>query len=73
MLCDDIMRCFIAVDLPADIRRQIRSVQVQFEKLGNLGLVNPDIFHSTLLFLGDLDSAKIKDAKKIGDGIEAIE
>jgi len=59
------MRCFIAVEIPADIKKQIRSVQKHFEKFDNTTLVNPELLHSTLLFLGELDKEKVEETKKI--------
>lgn len=59
------MRCFIAVEIPADIKKQIRSVQEHFEKFDNMTLVNPELFHSTLLFLGELDKEQVEEAKKV--------
>ncbi len=59
------MRCFIAVEIPVDIKKQILSVQEHFEKFDNLTLVNPELFHSTLLFLGELDKEQAEEAKNV--------
>ena len=68
------MRCFIAVEIPADIKKQIRSVQEHFEKFDNMTIVNPELFHSTLLFLGDLDKEQMEEAKNIiSDSVKSCE
>jgi len=60
------MRCFIAVEIPVEIKKQILLVQEHFEKFDNLTLVNPELFHSTLLFLGELDKEHVEEAKNLG-------
>lgn len=57
------MRCFIAVEVPKDIKKQIRSVLEHFENFDNLTIVNPELFHSTLLFLGELNQEQLEDTK----------
>lgn len=63
------MRCFIAVDLPKDIKKQIHSIQKPFEKYENITLVNTKLLHCTLLFLGDIDKAQIQKTKTILESI----
>ncbi len=58
------MRCFIAIDLPSEIKEKISNIQ---KKLPEAKLVNPKDIHLTLRFLGDIDESKayrIKEAIK---------
>lgn len=63
------MRCFIAVDLPDDIRNQIHVLQKSFEGFASLSLVNTKQLHSTLLFLGDMDQSMVEKAKSLLAGV----
>lgn len=62
------MRCFIALDLPEDIKKEFAKAQKQIpSENAKILNVNPDIFHLTLRFLGDVDDSqaeKIKNAMK---------
>ncbi|MFH1432996.1 MAG: RNA 2',3'-cyclic phosphodiesterase [archaeon] len=59
------MRCFIAVDLPKDIKTHIHAMQNEFKIFENLDIVNTKQLHSTLIFLGDMDNSKIEKTKDI--------
>jgi 2'-5' RNA ligase len=57
---DQVLRAFIAVDTPPDIRAALAVEQARLKKLGaNVGWVAPDNLHITLLFLGDLLGAQV--------------
>jgi 2'-5' RNA ligase len=62
------VRLFVAVDLPEEIREKIRECQAEL-KTGKerVTLVNPDQIHLTLKFIGEVDEPtveKIKEALK---------
>ncbi|MFH1053382.1 MAG: RNA 2',3'-cyclic phosphodiesterase [Candidatus Woesearchaeota archaeon] len=59
------MRCFVAVNLPNDIREQLGDmVKGLREEKGKINWVQPQNMHITLKFLGDLDDAKIELVKE---------
>lgn len=57
------MRCFIAVDMPKGIKKQMHSVQKGFETFENIRLVNTKLLHCTLVFLGDINKKQVEDTK----------
>lgn len=59
------MRCFIAIDLPKDIKEEINSVEKMFGSFSSLKIVKPDNLHLTLKFLGDVEEEKIENIKRI--------
>jgi 2'-5' RNA ligase len=61
------MRCFIAVDLPEEVKKDLGKIQGEIPKEGKILLVNQQILHLTLRFLGEMDDSqadKIKGALK---------
>ena len=62
------VRLFVAVDLPGEIREKIRDCQAELKTgKGRVTLVNPDQIHLTLKFIGEVDeptAEKIKEALK---------
>lgn len=52
------MRCFVAVDLPEEIKREIPAIQQPLTMKG-LKLVDPELVHITLKFLGDVPEGRI--------------
>lgn len=58
------MRCFIAIDIPEEIRKYIDSIQKSFE-YENISLVNTKQSHCTLIFLGEIDEAQVQETKSI--------
>lgn len=52
------MRCFVAVDLPAEIKREIPAIQQAFAMNG-LKLVEPELVHITLKFLGEVPERRV--------------
>ncbi|RLG15013.1 MAG: RNA 2',3'-cyclic phosphodiesterase [Candidatus Nanohalarchaeota archaeon] len=59
------MRCFIAIDIPKDIKKDLHSIQKPFEKYENMTLVNTKHLHCTLIFLGEIDKTQIEKTKII--------
>ncbi len=59
------MRCFIAIDIPKDIIKELHSIQKPFEKYENITLVNTKLLHCTLIFLGEIDKTQIEKTKNI--------
>jgi 2'-5' RNA ligase len=53
------IRCFVAVDLPAQMREEIGRLESQIATEG-LRLVRPDLVHVTLKFLGDVPEGKVQ-------------
>lgn len=66
----DMTRLFVAVDLPADIRRELGSIQNMFRKSrARLTLVDPNIIHITLKFIGEVPDST---AREIADVLEHV-
>lgn len=53
------IRCFVAVELPAQMREEIGRLQGQIATDG-LRLVRPELVHITIRFLGDVPEGKVK-------------
>lgn len=54
-----IMRLFIAIELPEDLKREIAKVQEQLRTAGaHAAWTRPEGIHLTLKFLGEVDEAK---------------
>jgi len=64
------MRCFIAIDLPDEVMKELNNIQKQLPtedtKLLN---VKPEIMHLTLRFLGEIDGEKVNEIKLILDSL----
>ena len=56
------IRCFVAVDLPEEMRDEIGRLQSQIATEG-LRLVRPELVHITIKFLGDVPEAKLDRVK----------
>lgn len=65
------IRSFISVDLDdVGIREKIASAQKDLEKTGaDLKLVEPEIMHLTLRFLGEIPESTVQKVKEILDGV----
>lgn len=63
------MRCFIAIDLPIEIKEKISDIQKKLPE-AKTNLVNSKDVHLTLRFLGDIDESK---AYKIKEAIKEIQ
>ncbi len=59
-----IMRCFVAIDLPEDVKSELRRLQQQIRKSGDLKASFTKDFHITLKFLGELTPPKAEYVKK---------
>ncbi|MEM2508331.1 MAG: RNA 2',3'-cyclic phosphodiesterase [Candidatus Hadarchaeales archaeon] len=57
------VRLFIAVNLPEDLREKLASIQKEFPKV-SLKFVEPENLHLTLKFLGETPTGKIENIKK---------
>jgi len=53
------IRTFIAVDFPADVKERVAELQQHFVNY-NVKMVKPEQVHITLKFLGDIEEAQIK-------------
>ena len=53
------MRCFVAVDIPEELKSRISSVHEEFSSL-DVKLVEPENLHFTLKFLGEIDETEIE-------------
>jgi 2'-5' RNA ligase len=58
------MRCFVAVDLPEEIKEKIQETQRQFSNF-DAKLVEKQNLHFTLKFLGEIDDEQIKKIEQI--------
>ena len=65
------MRCFIAIDIPKDIKKELHSIQSSFERYENITLVNTKLLHCTLIFLGEIDTVHVQQTKSILNTIAA--
>ena len=57
------MRCFVAVDIPEDLKQRLVQVQQEFTSF-DAKLVNPENMHFTLKFLGELSEEQATDVKQ---------
>ena len=58
------MRCFIAISLPEEIRRQLGEIQSKLKKFNaDIGWTRPEGIHLTLKFLGEIGEEKIESIK----------
>ena len=57
------IRCFVAVDLPEEIREKVGRLQSMIATEG-LRQVRPELVHVTIKFLGDVPEGKIKNMKE---------
>jgi len=53
------IRCFVAVEIPSEMRERIGSLQSQIATEG-LRLVRPDLVHVTMKFLGDVPEGRVQ-------------
>ena len=70
---DERVRCFVAVELPAEARRCIGGLVAGLREAGVRGLrpVNPDGVHLTLKFLGDVSTSTVGDVAAALEGAAA--
>ena len=59
-------RCFIAIDLPDDVKKQLRAIQNKIPSDDvKMILVDPHILHLTVKFFGEIDDSQIEKIKEI--------
>lgn len=63
------MRCFLAVDVPEDIKDRMSKLQQELAGL-DTRLVDKESMHFTLKFLGEVDEGKMKAVAKAASGIK---
>jgi 2'-5' RNA ligase len=68
------MRCFIAIDLDEEIRRQLAKLQQEMQRKvdvrrGDVKWVKPDLIHLTLKFLGEVRDDNIAEVCKAVDDV----
>ena len=59
------MRCFVAVDLPNELKTQVINIQKQLAGIGDVKLVEPENLHFTLKFLGEITEQQTEKVKAI--------
>ncbi|MCX6819206.1 MAG: RNA 2',3'-cyclic phosphodiesterase, partial [Candidatus Aenigmarchaeota archaeon] len=57
------MRCFVAVDIPEELKSKIKELQDQLSSC-DVKLVEPKNLHFTLKFLGELEENAIKEVNQ---------
>ena len=63
------MRCFIAVDLSEEARKELEKAQKEIPE-GKFNFVNPKQIHLTVKFLGDIDEKKVDEIKGVMSSIK---
>lgn len=63
------VRAFISVDLPEEYHEKIAEIQSRFRDF-KVKLVNPELVHITLKFLGDVEDDQIQEIAKSLDNID---
>lgn len=64
------LRCFIAIELPEEIKESLAETQRELKKFGaDIRWVSPGNIHLTLKFLGDTDEGQIE---KISENLSGI-
>jgi len=66
------MRCFIAIDLPKEVKEEINKVQAEISKISDIKmkLVETENLHLTLKFLGEMDDVKVNQIKEALKGLK---
>ncbi|AEF97122.1 RNA 2',3'-cyclic phosphodiesterase [Methanotorris igneus] len=65
------MRCFIAIDLPEEIKDKIEEVKKHF-KIKGIKLVEKENLHITIKFLGEIDEEIVEKIKNLDLSISPI-
>ncbi len=58
------MRCFLAIDLPEKVKKELREVQKNLPP-AKMTLVDPDKIHITLKFFGEIEDSKYNKIKEV--------
>ncbi len=54
------MRCFLSIDLPKEVQEELSRVQEKIQDVDvKMTLVNPEIVHLTMKFLGELNQTQV--------------
>jgi len=63
---NELVRCFVALDLPREVMNHIHDIQNQIKKqnLFTGKFTDIETLHLTLKFLGEIDSEKVEEVKK---------
>ncbi len=62
---ESLIRCFIAVELPADLLKEISEyTQKLSEQTSGIRWVRPSGMHITLKFLGEINASRVEDIRK---------
>lgn len=64
------IRCFVAVDLPEEMREEVGRLQSGIATEG-LRLVRPELVHVTIKFLGDVPAGKVGQVKEALAAVKA--
>ena len=57
------MRCFVAVDIPEEVKERISELQKEFSSF-DVKIIEPKNLHFTLKFLGEIDETTINQVKE---------
>jgi len=58
------MRCFIAIDLPDEVKEELSKVQKEINKNAKFKFVEPQNLHLTLKFLGEISDYNLNQIKE---------
>ncbi|MEM2175107.1 MAG: RNA 2',3'-cyclic phosphodiesterase [Candidatus Micrarchaeia archaeon] len=66
------MRCFIAIDIPEDLKEKINEFQSDLEKMfkNKIKFVEKENLHITLKFLGEINEKELEKLKRILESIK---
>ncbi len=64
------MRCFISIDLPAEVKEEIKKIEKELQKIADetiakIKLVKPENLHFTIKFLGELTESQVDKIKNV--------
>src|SRR5689334_14198359 len=69
----DVMRLFIAIDLPEDVRLNLENLERELRPVtSSARWVAPGSIHVTLKFLGETDESRIGDIDRALAGVAAV-
>jgi len=72
-MSEDLIRCFIAVELPADLLKEIAAyTQKLNEQTSGIRWVRPSGVHITLKFLGEITASRVEDVRKSLANISSV-
>jgi RNA 2',3'-cyclic 3'-phosphodiesterase len=65
-IVEDIMRCFIAIEVPSEIKSAFVALQNDLRSAGaDVAWTNPDNVHLTLKFLGEIDKKLVSKVEQV--------